>query len=226
LAADDVDGAGGVDHGRVLISRIPSRAGRAARPRDTCGRTRATTKAGRTEPQPRARPPTRGADRAINTASHRRAMGKRAQRGGARTRRSVTHAVHARAHRQTKRRARAHTHTHTQTRTHTQTHTHTHQQTRGRARRHASTRTQFLPREMQCRPYMRWHRRLHVYVLRRRESGTGEWSETRAHVGRPGANPVGTPRLPLEYPHRVPPDHPTPESGREPPSVLAHTSLK
>jgi hypothetical protein len=38
VAADDVDGAGGVDHGRVPLSRSPSRAGRAASPRDTCGR--------------------------------------------------------------------------------------------------------------------------------------------------------------------------------------------
>ncbi len=38
VAADDVDGAGGVDHGRVPRSRSPRRAGRAARPGDTCGR--------------------------------------------------------------------------------------------------------------------------------------------------------------------------------------------
>ncbi len=52
LAADDVDGAGGVDHGRVRLSRSPLRAGRAARPRDTCGRTRATTgRSHRTQPR-------------------------------------------------------------------------------------------------------------------------------------------------------------------------------
>jgi hypothetical protein len=38
FAADDVDGAGGVDHGRVGSSRFPRRVGRAARPGDTCGR--------------------------------------------------------------------------------------------------------------------------------------------------------------------------------------------
>jgi hypothetical protein len=41
-AADDVDGAGGVDHRRVRKSRSPRRAGGAACPRHTCGRTRAT----------------------------------------------------------------------------------------------------------------------------------------------------------------------------------------
>jgi hypothetical protein len=38
MAADDVDGAGGVDHHRRRISRSPRRAGRAARPGDTCGK--------------------------------------------------------------------------------------------------------------------------------------------------------------------------------------------
>ena len=37
-AADDVDGAGGVDHRRVPFSASPRRAGRAARPRRYCGR--------------------------------------------------------------------------------------------------------------------------------------------------------------------------------------------
>ncbi len=42
-AADDVDGAGGVDHGRVVRSASPRRAGRAIRPGHTCVRpTRAT----------------------------------------------------------------------------------------------------------------------------------------------------------------------------------------
>jgi hypothetical protein len=36
--AEDIDGAGGVDHGRVVISPSPRRAGRTARPRDACGR--------------------------------------------------------------------------------------------------------------------------------------------------------------------------------------------
>ncbi len=58
----------------------------------------------------------------------------------------------------------------------------------------------------------------------------------RAWVGRLGANPVGTPRLPLEYPLPpvVPPEYPLStrrpppltESGRAPPSVLAYTSLR
>jgi hypothetical protein len=61
VAADDVDGAGGVDHGRVVISRGPRRAGRAARPRDTCGRTRATTgRSRRTQPRARGRNARRG----------------------------------------------------------------------------------------------------------------------------------------------------------------------
>jgi hypothetical protein len=68
-------------------------------------------------------------------------MGGRAQRGGARTRRSFTHAVHARAHSQTKRRALArthththrHIHTHTDARTHTNTHAHASADTRARA---------------------------------------------------------------------------------------------
>ncbi len=38
VAADDVDGAGSVDHGRVPPSRSPRRARRAPRPRDTCVR--------------------------------------------------------------------------------------------------------------------------------------------------------------------------------------------
>ncbi len=38
VATDDVDGAGGVDHGRVVISRIPSRVGRAARPGHPCSK--------------------------------------------------------------------------------------------------------------------------------------------------------------------------------------------
>ncbi len=41
-AADDVDGAGGVDHGRVAKSFTPRRAGRTVCPRDTCGHVRAT----------------------------------------------------------------------------------------------------------------------------------------------------------------------------------------
>jgi hypothetical protein len=36
VAADDVDGAGGVDHARVPKSRSPRRVGRAAPPRHTC----------------------------------------------------------------------------------------------------------------------------------------------------------------------------------------------
>jgi hypothetical protein len=36
MAADDVDGAGGVDHHRRRISRSPRRARRTARPGDTC----------------------------------------------------------------------------------------------------------------------------------------------------------------------------------------------
>ena len=36
-AADDVDGAGGVDHGRVRMSGRPRRIGDHASPRDTCG---------------------------------------------------------------------------------------------------------------------------------------------------------------------------------------------
>jgi hypothetical protein len=36
-AAEDVDGAGGVDHGRVVTSRSPSRAGRTIGEGDTCG---------------------------------------------------------------------------------------------------------------------------------------------------------------------------------------------
>ncbi len=36
-AADDIDGAGGVDHRRVPPSVSPRRAGRAARPAHTCG---------------------------------------------------------------------------------------------------------------------------------------------------------------------------------------------
>ncbi len=55
LAADDVDGTGGVDHRSVVSSASPRRASRAARPRRTCGQTRATPKADGTEPQPRTR---------------------------------------------------------------------------------------------------------------------------------------------------------------------------
>jgi hypothetical protein len=81
-AADDVDGAGGVDHGRVRISRSPSRAGRAARPVHPCGRRARLAKPDRSHrTQPRARGRRRaGAGRAINTARRRRASRVRAQR--------------------------------------------------------------------------------------------------------------------------------------------------
>jgi hypothetical protein len=40
IAADDVDGAFGVDHGSVRRSRSPRRAGRTIGPRRTCGQVR------------------------------------------------------------------------------------------------------------------------------------------------------------------------------------------
>jgi hypothetical protein len=112
-AADDVDGAGGVDHGRVPISRSPSRLGRAARPRDTCGRTRATTGRSR-RTQPRARG--RNAGRAINTADARRATGRRTQRRGARARAAI----------QSDGNAQTHAHALTEARIHARTRAHAH----------------------------------------------------------------------------------------------------
>ncbi len=84
-AADDVDGAGGVDHGRVPISRSPFRLGRAARPGDTCGR-RASPAGGTDRNHARAAA-TQGAGRAIDTARRGRAMGGRMLPRDARARR-------------------------------------------------------------------------------------------------------------------------------------------
>jgi hypothetical protein len=149
------------------------------------------------QPQPRAAAK-RGAGRAINTVRQCRAMGGRTAPRGARTHSSFTHAAHARAHRQTKRHAQTHAHTHA------------HRHTRGRARPHKSTRTQFLPRDMQA---------IHVIASAAaftcpamEESGTGEGLKcVRRWVGL-----VQTPWVSLDYPSstppvvppRVPPGHP------------------
>ncbi len=67
VAADDVDGAGdGVDHGRVPISRSPSRLAGAARPRHTCGQRT------RTRPMAQAQPRTRGRPRRRPSYQYRR----------------------------------------------------------------------------------------------------------------------------------------------------------
>ncbi len=127
-AADDVDGAGGgVDHGRVPKSRSPRRAGRAARPVDTCGRTRASP-AGRTESN-RARgrnarrgpsykyrkpPPCDGRTRTAPLATHTREIAIRWNR----TNTHMRSQRHAYAHARTAR-ANGHNHTHEHTRKHT-----------------------------------------------------------------------------------------------------------
>jgi hypothetical protein len=89
VAADDVDGAGGIDHGRVPTSRSPRHAGRTIGERRSCSqRARARPVAPNATTRAAAK---RAAGRAKNTASHRRAMGWRAQRRGAHTRSLRTH---------------------------------------------------------------------------------------------------------------------------------------
>ncbi len=93
-AADDVDGAASVDHGRVPLSRSPRRAGREARPRHTCSRRARHLKPIAPNATAHARPPG-AAGQAINTAGPRRASTAPAQRRSAHTR-AHTHATHAR----------------------------------------------------------------------------------------------------------------------------------
>ncbi len=81
-AADDVDGAGGVDHGRVPISRSPRRGHRTASPHGTC----------------------------THASTHTRACAR--THGGARTHaRTQSHArTHARTHAHARAHTRTHTH--------------------------------------------------------------------------------------------------------------------
>jgi hypothetical protein len=116
-AADDVDGAGGVDHRRVLASRSPRRAGRAASPRHPCGkraRHRPVAPAATAHTQPPA-PPTRATPKAGGT-NHKRAGACRAASRAIEYRRAppchptVDTAPDAHTHRRA-------THTHTDTHT-------------------------------------------------------------------------------------------------------------
>ncbi len=93
VAADDVDGAGSVDHGRVPSSASPRRAGRAASPHGACG----------THTNPHA-----------HTRTHTRTHARNRTR--TRTR------MHARTHARTHSHAHAFTHTHTHTLARRRTH--------------------------------------------------------------------------------------------------------
>ena len=87
----------------------------------------------------RARRPTRGAGRAINTARRRRAVGGRMQRREAHAHARYTH-THARGiairwkRTNTHMRSQRHTYTHRHARTHTNEHKHTNEHTRKRTR--------------------------------------------------------------------------------------------
>jgi hypothetical protein len=134
-AADDVDGAGGVDQGRVPSSASPRRAGRAASPHGTCGQRARINK--RT-------PGARVAGRSINTARPRR----------------DTHArTHSRTHTHTRTLMRAHTDTHTHKHAHARTHTHLH----AHAEAHACTRTHTRA-DVPARTDARTHARTHACI--------------------------------------------------------------
>ncbi len=134
LAADDVDGAGAVDHGRVPRSASPRRAGRTAHPHGTCSKRALIDKR------------TRGAGdagRAINTAGCCRATRVPGQT------QSHTRSLHTHTHIQTPTHTIAHvhaltdtyTHARTHARTHIRKHTHTRTHTHARARTHTNGRT-------------------------------------------------------------------------------------
>jgi hypothetical protein len=114
-AADNVDGAGGVDHGRERKSRSPWRAGDHEPPRRAYGH------AG---DQPMAQTcPSAHCGRSINNAGSRRTKNRFVT--AARHRHTQTHTDTHTRHAQT----RTHTHNPSPTRTHTRTHTHKHPQT-------------------------------------------------------------------------------------------------
>jgi hypothetical protein len=124
VAADDVDGAGAVDHRRVVRSRSPSRVGRAARPRDTCGRNARDNRPVAPNATTRAAA-TRGAGRAIDTASRRRATRGRAQRRGAHTREIAIRWNRTNPYMRSQRHAYTHAHARARARAQKWTQTHT-----------------------------------------------------------------------------------------------------
>jgi hypothetical protein len=145
----------------VRLSRSPRRVGGAARPRDTCGR-RARARPVAPSATTRARPPTRGAGRAITTASRRRAMGGRMQPRGARTHGRYTPTGSCNpmeTHNHTHMRSQRHACTHGRARTHAAS-THANEHTHNRA--HAQTHT-LIARTRTCsRTYSRSHAHAHL----------------------------------------------------------------
>jgi hypothetical protein len=123
LAADDVDGAGGVDHGRVVTSRSPRRRECATRPPHTCGQLARTERWHQLKTEKAYKASTR----------HGCAIRGQAQRCGTRAQSFYTHThahvEHTHAQKCINTHARTHTHTHTHTLAHTHTRKQTHMQT-------------------------------------------------------------------------------------------------
>ncbi len=186
VAADDVDGAGGVDHGRVVRSRTPLRAGRTARPRRACVHTSKPTDGTNTARSTHGGRP-HVAGRSINTAKV--PMGGPAQPRAARTHtrakmqncRNTCTRAHTKAHMPGHTQAYAHTdarananantrkdthtnpthhhrrcHTHVDSHRDTNTHTKTHTKTQTHARAHIHTRTHACS-QARARPDVQTH---------------------------------------------------------------------
>jgi hypothetical protein len=193
LAADDVDGPGGVDHGRVVSSRSPRRAECAARPRHTCGHA-GDRPMGTNATRARGRPQIAGYIISIQVPA--RATRVPAQRRDTHTRPLHTHKSNTHAREDiirwicTNRRtcaltkARGHGHPHMHVHTHAgkperecthrhSLHTQTHTRTQSYAHAHVHyTNTHAHAHKRERRGYMsvQQHRQIHFYILRCRES--------------------------------------------------------